>query len=386
MQVYKTFFKVVKKYKTGIIMYFCIVVFMLVLLSGMNNKSADKVELVRCPIVVKDLDHSPVSEALYNYLDDVHNLKKADYTDDQLKDLMYYMHITAYFEIPEGFGASFETENAMSIKSVYDETMPKGIFVNMQIDEFLNGLRAHLALGEDVETAAANAAASLDTSKYVTLLTEEKNPGDKPYSMFIFLPFGILSIIFSGILPVVLSFNEKERKNRMLVSSTKLNRRNLSLTLGAATLAIGVMLLLAGVSTVMAGTEILFSKKWFLTLANLLTYTIAITFLLALISSLPLGSQRENNAGSASFFTNIIGLSFAFLGGTFVPLDVLGDGVAKIGQFTPNYWYSTAMERIWLDGCGISDILDCMGIQLVFGITCLAIGLAITRFFDQKTN
>ncbi len=386
MQVYKTFFKVVKKYKTGIIMYMAIIIFMQFTMTGMNDNSKQKVEMDRCPIVVKDLDHSPVSEALYGYLDSIHNLKNEELSDDQLKDLMYYQHIAAYVEIPAGFGESFEKDGSISIHTVYDEAMPRGIFVNMQIEEYLNALRGHMLLGEDVKQAADDAAASLDTSKYVSLLQTEKNPGDRPYRMFIFLPFGILSVIFSGILPVVLSFNEKEKKNRMTVSATKSTSRNLSLILGAGTLSVIVMIVLSGISSALSGTEFLFTRNWWLTILNVFTYTVTTTFLLALIASLPLGSQKANNAGSASFFTNLIGLSFAFLGGTFVDLDILGDGVAKVGQFTPNYWYSIAMKRIWLEESSITDIFSCMGIQLIFGLTCLAVGLAISRYISEKTN
>ena len=80
-----------------------------------------------------------------------------------------------------------------------------------------------------------------------------------------------------------------------------------------------------------------------------------------------------------------IGLSFAFLGGTFVPLTILGDEVAKVGRFIPNYWYSTACLRIWNEGAGLSDIIDCFGLQILFGVLCLSIGLVFTRFFGDKS-
>jgi ABC-type multidrug transport system permease subunit len=81
-----------------------------------------------------------------------------------------------------------------------------------------------------------------------------------------------------------------------------------------------------------------------------------------------------------------LGSSFAFLGGTFVPLDILGDKVAAIGRFTPNYWCSTALTKIWNEGAGLSDVIGSFGLELLFGVACLSIGLGFTRFFGEKES
>ena len=89
---------------------------------------------------------------------------------------------------------------------------------------------------------------------------------------------------------------------------------------------------------------------------------------------------------AASFLTVIIGLSFAFLGGTFVDLDILGEGVAKVGRFIPNYWYSIACKKIWYEGAGLTDLFGCYGLQILFGAVCLAVGLAVTRYYGNKAS
>jgi len=102
-----------------------------------------------------------------------------------------------------------------------------------------------------------------------------------------------------------------------------------------------------------------------------------------MITSLPLGIGKKGGSNTTAFVTNIIGLSFSFLGGTFVDLTVLGDKVNAIGRFIPNYWYSVAGRKIWYDGAGFADVLPAFGIELLFGIVCLSVGLVFTKFFRE---
>lgn len=388
MQVYKSFFKVLRHYKVSIIIYTAITLVMLIALVMSDSSESKEVTLSKYPIVVVDNDHSEVSEALYAYLDSAHNVEKKELTEDQIKDLMYYWHIAEYIEIPEGFGENFkelvenknEVEAGALLKCVYDEALPRGIFINMQMNEYLNGIRGYMSSGFSIKEADERTRASLDSTQYVEMLQKEVQPAKKSYTAFLFLPYGILSILFSQLIPVITSFNDKEKRNRTAISATSMVKRNVSLVLGTITIAMIVIVLLIAVATYSEGTKYLFTDKWWLSVINVVIYAVTITMMLSMVTSLPLGINKKGSVNTAAFITNIIGLTFSFLGGTFVDLEIMGDKVARIGQFLPNYWYSIATKRIWYEGAGIGDVLGCYGIQLVFGITCLAIGLAFTRF------
>ena len=81
------------------------------------------------------------------------------------------------------------------------------------------------------------------------------------YNSFLVLPFGILTILFSGVLSVVISFNEKEKKNRTLVSSTKMTTRNIALVMGTLTIAVIVTSLLITIATLNYSTSYLFTNE-----------------------------------------------------------------------------------------------------------------------------
>ncbi len=399
MQVYKTFFKVLRKYKMSLIMYSAIMIFMIWIFASESSSGADEIVQKKYSILVVDEDNSAISKEFVNYLGKRHNLDDGKYTDDQIKDLLFYENISEYIVIPKGFGDNIssvveakkngksinEEDLANMLQATYDEGMPRGIFINMQINQYLNAVTDYMASGEELADASKRADSALDISEFTTFQEEEVDTNAVKYTSFLVLPYGILSIIFSGVIPVIIAFNEKEKKNRTNVSSIKLTSRNISLILGAATVAFAVATVFIIVITLKNGAGVAFTSSWWLSVINTYIYTITATLLLSMLTSFPiLISKGSTNA--ASFITVIIGLSFAFLGGTFVDLDILGEGVAKVGRFIPNYWYSVACKKIWYDGAGFTDLVGCYGLQLLFGVVCLTVGLAVTRYYGNKAN
>ena len=399
MQVYKTFFKVLRKYKMSLIMYSAIMIFMIWIFASESSSGSNDIVQKKYSLLVVDEDNSEISKEFVSYLGKKHTLDEGDYTDDQIKDMLFYENISEYIVIPKGFGETIDSvveskKNGKTVneddfedllQATYDDGMPRGIFINMQINQYLNAVTDYMASGENLTDASKRADEALDISKFTTFQEEEKDDNAVKYTSFLVLPYGILSIIFSGVIPVIIAFNEKEKKNRTAVSSIKLTTRNISLILGAATVAFAVATIFIIVITLKNGGDFAFTNAWWLSVLNTFIYTITATLLLSMLTSFPiLISKGTTNA--ASFLTVIIGLSFAFLGGTFVDLDILGEGVAKVGRFIPNYWYSIACKKIWYDGAGLTDLFGCYGLQLLFGLVCLTVGLAVTRYYGNKAS
>lgn len=384
MQVYKTFLKVIKNYRQGIIMYACIVIAMVTVLGATTNNGSNIFEKKSYNVIVNNQDDSEIASLLVAYLSENNKVSEDTFTEDQITDQLYYQLVCEYIVIPEDFGEKFLSDGTNIINAKYDEALPDGMFVNMQMNQFLNSVKSYVDLGYDLQEAADKTTTSMDDS-FVTMKNSEGPGFDiQLYTKLVFLPFGILSIIFSGMLPAVISFNEKEKKNRTMISPIKLTTRNIAIVFGVTTVSVVVtaVVLLIAVAPKL-GTYINDSKLW-LSVLNAYVYTFVVTMLLSMVASFPIVSKKNDGVNSVSFITNIIGLSFAFLGGTFVGLDMLGDGVKKIGQFLPNYWYSTACIKIWQEGASFTEVVPCYGLQLLFGVVCLAIGIAATRFFREN--
>ena len=138
MIVFKTFFKVLKKYKVSLLMYLGISIGIITILSSFGSKGNTAYYSVSQQIVVKNNDNSEVSKGLIEYLSTINGIKSADdYSDDQITDMMYYTRISNSLVIPAGFGEEFlktgEIGN-LKIESTKNAGARMGYSIETEID------------------------------------------------------------------------------------------------------------------------------------------------------------------------------------------------------------------------------------------------------------
>lgn len=64
----------------------------------------------------------------------------------------------------------------------------------------------------------------------------------------------------------------------------------------------------------------------------------------------------------------------AFLGGSFIPLFLINDSMATIGQVTPHYWAVTGFYDLLTRGLGLASIVDSLAALLVFSAVFFTVG------------
>ncbi len=396
MSLYKAFFKIIKKNLLGIVIYFGITLGVLMLLNGVYaDNESKKATLDKYNIYVENLDNSEYADAVVDFLKRMHNVKEEKLTEEQVKDLLYYQQVVAYVKIPEGFGDTFEKTGENRIVNMYDDSIPVGLYITLQLDNYLNSLRGYTDQGLSIADGSGKAMDSLDITNYVSIHAKEKQKNGTLKGNFNYLPYGILCVMITGVFPAVVAFNKGEKKNRIQVSSMAPGKRNMWILGGGATFAMILMVVMvivaslmgsggaavpgnAGDSAASAASSVLFTESWWLAVANTAIFTLVVAMMISMFANVPFFASA-----GASALSNIVGLGFCFLGGTFVPLSILGDGVKKVSQFLPNYWYSTANTRIF-DGGTFADVWDCFAIELAFGLVCLFVGLAVSKITAER--
>ena len=90
-----------------------------------------------------------------------------------------------------------------------------------------------------------------------------------------------------------------------------------------------------------------------------------------------------NNTNALNGIVNTVSLGMCFLCGVFVPLDVLNKGVITVAQFLPVYWYEKANDTLAefgnITGGVRTEVLQAVGIQLVFAAAILCIAMAVSK-------
>ena len=389
MQVFKAFFKVQKRYMIPAFMFTLMGMLMLVMNYALQPRSNTEngFKSKSLPIYLTDEDKSEVSSLFADYLRETHQVDEKECSDEMITERLYYQDLAAAITIPKGFGQAFvdgTVDESLEIQSVVDEGMAEGHMLNLQLKSFLNSMYAFYHSGMSLAEAAEQAEQTQSSENYVSMVREVSEEGEADDRsgestsrlLFIFIPYVIMCSVFGSLLPAVMSFGESEKKRRENASGFAVWKRSFALAFGSLIFALAIYVIYVVVLAFACGSEA-FSEMWWLMALNLLIFTFSTVMMMAFLSVIPLKASVLS-----SIVSTVVSLGFAFLGGLFVPMQYLGEGVKMVGRFLPTYWYATAVEA--LDkGKGFASVLPYFGIELLFGLACLAIGLALSKASER---
>lgn len=382
MNILRVFIKLVRKNVFSIMVYMAIAIFMIFMRAAYTgtNEPEEVFERESYSIAVIDNDDSEISGELVSYLGKVHKIENMGTDTDKLKMALYYEGIIAYVTIPEGFGDSFYTDTPLQIDTTIDEGMPVGTFVANDINSYLKSLKAYTDLGYSLSESsefAYNILCDTDDVHLRSIEDVDNNSfNDKLSAVYEGMPYGIMCIILCGMLPVLSTMRRKLISDRTAVSACSNLKYNLMIV-------IGTMLFAAFSSVIVIATATLASdysgsmRTWILLDLNIVANTIAITLML------PLLSNFTNSSSSRNIMINVISLGFSFLGGVFIPISLMSGYTKVIGSFLPSYWNVIAISRI-VNGGSLLSIFSCYGLQILFGLACLSIGLILSDLKSKK--
>lgn len=383
MQVFKAFFKILNKNKTAMIVYMVIYLALTFVLSsnGQKNDTSD-FSKVCMEIGVENQDNGKLGEALVAYLEKENEIKDIPKEREDLLDAMYYRDIQYVLIIPEDFTEKFL---AGEREEVLEGTVVPGnntaYLAKMEIDEFLQKLGMYIDGGYEPEQAAQKTLDNMEKESKVEFLSVEDS-GTKPAAAYFFdyIPYIFLCIMMVSLSCVLIIFNEKNLDARNRCSSMSFFQRNLQMVLGS----LGIMLLEYGVFMLVAW---IMYPNYMGSFRGILSMGNALAFMLVCLSIAFLVGRQAKDDAQLNMFANVVGLAFSFLGGVFVPVDLMNKGMQKVAKYVPSYWYVSSNNNIWkiksLSKAG--DIYRNWLVMLAFAVAVFAIALMINRLKARKS-
>lgn len=383
MQVFKAFFKILNKNKTAMIVYMVIYLALTFVLSsnGQKNDTSD-FSKVCMEIGVENQDNGKLGEALVAYLEKENEIKDIPKEREDLLDAMYYRDIQYVLIIPEDFTEKFlagEREEVLEGTAVPGNNT--AYLAKMEIDEFLQKLGMYIDGGYEPEQAAQKTLDNMEKESKVEFLSVEDS-GTKPAAAYFFdyIPYIFLCIMMVSLSCVLIIFNEKNLDARNRCSSMSFFQRNLQMVLGS----LGIMLLEYGVFMLVAW---IMYPNYMGSFRGILSMGNALAFMLVCLSIAFLVGRQAKDDAQLNMFANVVGLAFSFLGGVFVPIDLMNKGMQKVAKFVPSYWYVSSNNSIWkiksLSEAG--DIYRNWLIMLAFAVAVFAIALMMNRLKARKS-
>ena len=366
MQVFKSFFKILNKHKGQMLLYLCIFIGIISVLSANNAfNNTSSYETTKPRFAVFDYDNSVESHALTGYLSktctktDIKNDKK-----ETMQDELFARNVDSILIIRQGFSLDVVTIPDTRAATTFES------FIN----SFTKMYNAYTAAGYSPSDTVSAVNASLDKKAVVSLLGgKDVTSHSEIYYGFSYLGWLLLILIILGVAPVLQVFSREEIQKRIQCSAYKFNNFNCELFLASIVTGLFICgIIFIAITIIFKGSTLSFAGSLYA--LNMICYMLVSLSFAFLISKL------TTNDAIMNMIANTLSLGMAFLCGIFVPEEFLGDNITKLSHFLPAYWYTQAVKSIDFHlQKSLPDIFMCMGIQQLFALAIAIIAIRISK-------
>lgn len=395
MQLFKQFWKLLSKNRQGLLIYSIIVLAMLLgigmMAKNMFSEKGEESFVQSIKLSYVDNDGSVLSKGLIDFFS-VNNTCKdySELSDEEINDQVFFTISQFHIEIPENFQNRLQAGEDVHIEyvvSAQDASYARAC-VNTS-DTFVNSFLSYRKLGFSDEEAVAKAAEGMSQKLEKKTYTEKQENSDFTmtemiiYQMVIYLfyiSFGLIALVAGT---AMVNTNGRLVKPRIEAAPISPEKHILTNTLGIYSFGLVIWVVLS-IAMFIAGIGIdtISERGWIISLGMLvmLLCNCSLTVLIAAFG--PTGNTM-------SIVINIVGLSFSFMSGVFVPQWLLGKEVLNVARFLPSYWSTYAFNMCFPNsGAGLiydsAEVLKSYGIVMVFAVVFVMGAMVIRKAKSQR--
>jgi ABC-2 type transport system permease protein len=397
MQVFNNALKIISKHLMYICIYFVIITLMSLMIgigvsqSSTNTNESTTFEQPRLNIAVIDRDNSTLSAALTNELSNYGDLVEIEDSEQALQDCVAKNQASYVVIVPEGFQDDFISacEDGTEIPKIDTVASYFSVGASMMdqiTNSYLTCMKAFIVSGvtsDPSELAMLTSESMGNSAKSEIVSVEESSSLTSGFQAYMQFNAYTVSLCCTIIVGVIMSrFNNDDIRRRNNASPVSQLSHNLQLALAFFIAAVFTTAIVYGLGLVVFGDEIT---------ASVGDLAIMYFDLLALaLSATGLGfflGQLTGNEGVINAIGNIICLAQAFLGGIFINLDMVGQPVATIAQFTPVFYYNEVLLQ--MSGTPISyspgmNYLQNILVVLLFAVVAVAAGALVGKLRGSR--
>lgn len=392
MKVFRACLTIIRRRSVAMLVYFVIFIALCVVMTAfsVDQFTTDFVDFKPNYTIINRDGDSAFFRGLSAYLEQRGTPVPLEDSKEALQDAAFYHASDYILIIPAGFSASLSTEAPLELETVTTPDSARGYYTDSLVNQFCGTfqayrqLRPEMAEEQRVEAVLRNLEVETQVEKKQFGVTK---PLDDNYHIYNRMSCYILMVLVTlSVSTILMVFRRQDLRLRNLCSPLKPRSMNGQLLLCGGLMAAAAWALLTLVGLVIYGSRIAETDGRIL----LLLMLNSLVFTLVALSVSMLASTFIRSSNSQNAVANFLSLALCFLGGVFVPLEMLGDAMLNVSRFTPTYWYITALDRIaGLTSFGwdaLSPIwLACL-IELGFAVAITCVALAINKVRSQPEN
>mgnify|MGYP000876395088 CR=1 FL=1 len=383
MQVFKAYFKVMRGSAISLAVSLSVFMGLAVLFSFIVPKTAiSSFEPTKIPVAVINRDgDAELAQGLVDYLAGTGRLVSYPDDEEKLQDALFYRKVEYIVIIPSGFSDAFMSGEDCAIRKVIVRDSTSSHYLDMSIDRFLNTVRLHKLYGGEESQAQLVASAMADLAPDIPVTMRSSGSANgyrQPYSYYYaYCAYALLAMIMTGVSSIMIAFNEKDLYMRNLCAPLPKRSMSLQIAAGHGVFALGCWGILVLGSFVLHGKGLLPSGLVGLYSLNTLAFAVVCAGIGFLVGS------SVKSYGAQAGAINVITMGMSFLGGVFVPQQVMSKQVLAVAKFLPSYWFIRANDAIGglsrFTGDSLRPIYGSILIQLGFAIAIFSVTLLLSK-------
>ncbi len=375
MTVFKTFWKVVNKYKGTIIGY----TIMLIIFGTINMSSNDVTSTFKeskPDVIIVNNDNTTLASGLVKFFKENANIIQVKNTKTAIDDAIFYRDASYVIYIQKGYEESILSggDGNIEIKSSGDYTSN---LAQLLLTRYIKTIKILSKEYNDKETLIKKVNSTLKSNTKVNLTnkinTTELTRLSRYYN---FASYTLIAVIVFIICLVLASFNKSVLRKRIVVSSMNYKVHNRYILLASTLYSVFVVILYSLLSFIVFG-NLAFSERGLIYILNTFVFSFTALCMALLISTLV--KSKEAISG----IVNVVSLSQAFLCGAFIPVMWLPNSVIKMAHILPAYWYintnNLLIEIEVLSFSNLKPVWINMVILIIFGIIFIILNNIVSR-------
>lgn len=384
MQAYKLFFKILKKNALGSILLFVMIFSALtILFSQIGSTSTESFALTKCKVAVVDQDGGELAKELTAYIQK--NTKPVTIKDDEdsYKDALFFRQVDYIAIIPKGFTDAFVKGSPLAIESMQIPDGTNATLVAYMIDSYLYTAKLYLGGTGTIDYKAVKD--DLAISANVEMVSGEKDELSIKSSANFYINYfcyPMLSIMILAVPMIMLSINELDVKRRCIASPQKQSSFTMKMLSANMMMMLIILTIFSIIAMIMYSNTVLSTKGlwWLLNSLSFSTFALCFGFFIA---------NLIKSKATVWPISNCAALGLGFLGGAFVPQEMLNESLIKFGVVNPVFWFIKANNTV--DSLNtfnmetLSPVLLSVGIQFGFAIAFAAMTLVVIKY-KRRSN
>ncbi len=381
MQVFKLYYKI---FSRGIIVatiiYLVVFSFITLIFTKFSSNPSEQVfSIEKCRVAIIDYDKSLLSNNLSEYIKNNSNYVEINnISEEGLKDSLFFREAEYILIIPENFSDKFLSDDRISLQTMRIPNSTSGRLLDTMVNKYLNIIDLYVKGDSDIELKSAIEKTVDDLNiKTDIVLTNGKKGSTMPkfLSYFNYLTYPLISILILCISGITLTINEIDIKRRNICAPISTSKFSLGLFLGNLSISAVVYLVFVIYAAIIYNKS-LFTNTGLLVIFNGLIFTTVCLSLCFLISNI--ASKR-----SMSAISTVLSLGACFLGGVFVPQELLSETVKNVAVVNPAFWYVKANNILGslntFNYQTLEPVIFAMIVEICFAVAFFAISLVIIK-------